>query len=160
MVITIATNLSRRISAVETVQETAEEETVRVSADSAAPPSTATQRLTRSARSKRCHKCHARGHDATECRTANPSAMRRRVASNTRIAKEARANVAIPFSSGQAPTPLIWQSPFQPNLMSTAQYPYNYVNLAADASELRRRTAQSARDRRLHRRRTSSTTSR
>ena len=40
----------------------------------------------------RCNKCHARGHTATECKTLNPSAMRKRVAHNSQITKEACAS--------------------------------------------------------------------
>jgi hypothetical protein len=39
---------------------------------------------------KRCNRCHARGHTVDDCKTTNPSAMRKRVARNNRIAKEAR----------------------------------------------------------------------
>lgn len=160
MVTTIATNLSRRISAVEssieTLQQNDEEETVELSAASAAPPTTTTTCSTRSARPKRCQKCHARGHDAIECRTTNPSAMRRRVASNSRIAKETRANTAMPNIPAPAPTFIPWQ---YPQSMPSSPYPVNYANLVADATELRRRAAQSSRDRRLHRRRHSSTMS-
>jgi hypothetical protein len=163
MVISIATNLSRRISAVETsveaMQEDDEEETVEASAASAAPPTTTTTpRTTRSARPKRCQKCHARGHDVIECRTADPAAMRRRVASNSRLAKQARADRStMPSTSTPAPSYI----PYQPPLSSypVVPPPVNFANLVADATELRRRAAQSTRDRRINRRRQSSTTS-
>ena len=32
---------------------------------------------------QQCGKCHARGHKASQCQTANPSAMRRQVAANS-----------------------------------------------------------------------------
>ena len=156
MVTTITVNLSRRISMVEDGQETIEELTAQASAASAAPPSIH-PRSTRSAHAKRCQQCHARGHNSDECRTANPSAMRRRVASNSRIAKEARANVALPTIPASAPMYAPWQSPFIPS--PAAPVPVNYANLVADATELRRRAAQSSRDRRINRRRQSSTTS-
>ena len=41
-------------------------------------------------RRPRCKLCHARGHSDSECRTANPSAMRKRVAANSNLARRAR----------------------------------------------------------------------
>src|SRR6266545_7099495 len=38
---------------------------------------------------KQCNRCHARGHTVDNCRTTQPSAMRKRVARKNRIAKEA-----------------------------------------------------------------------
>ena len=160
MISNIAINLSHRISAVEsavqTLQEDDEEETGEASAAIAAPPTTTTSRPTRSARSKRCQKCHARGHDVSDCRTADPAAMRRRVASNSRLAKEARANSAMPTISAQAPSYFPYQPPYP---MPVTTPPVNFANLVADATELRRRAAQSSRDRRVNRRRRPSTTS-
>ena len=102
----------------------------------------------------RCNLCHARGHASTECKTTNPGAMRKRVARNSRIAKEARASASIATShiSAQAPPPFYYHQP----LPHVAPTPMNYAALAADATELRRRAVQSARDKRRKRPTTSS----
>jgi hypothetical protein len=80
--------------------------------------------------------------------------MRKRVARNSRIAKEARAYRNMPTIPAPAPP-----SYLHPATSSTpvAPLPMNYASLAADATELRRRAAQSARDKRLRRRAQSST---
>ena len=92
--------------------------------------------------SKHCQKCHARRHNAIDCRTANPSAMCKWVASNGRLAREACVY--------SASTQLL------PTMPSVVQpYPYyptpttpilHYANLVADATELRRCATQSAQD--------------
>lgn len=91
---------------------------------------------------RRCAKCHARGHAENNCTTADPAAMRRRVAANQRRKKDARqmhTNLAFP-----PPLPYHYQqNPFVP-----PQPQVNFAALAADASELRRRQTQSARDKR------------
>ena len=102
--------------------------------------------------SSRCNSCHARGHASSECKTTNPSAMRKRVARNSRIAKEARASIATSRIPVQAPPPFYYHQPLPP----VAPAPMNYAALAADATELRRRAAQSARDKRRKRPTTSS----
>lgn len=94
----------------------------------------------------RCSKCHARGHSTSECRTTNPAAMRRRVAQNSRIAREARAAQA---AHALLPTP--GPSIYGPATPAAPNVPMALAALAADATELRRRTAQSNRDKRLHR---------
>jgi hypothetical protein len=99
-------------------------------------------------RSPRCTNCHARGHAASACSTANPSAMRKRVAANARAARDARQR---PFTAPFAPLLLP-----QAASLTTTPAPLEYAALAADAAELRRRTAQSRRDRRLKRNPTSS----
>ena len=38
----------------------------------------------------RCSLCHARGHIVSECRTINPSAMRKRIAHNSQMTKKAQ----------------------------------------------------------------------
>ncbi|KAG5645870.1 hypothetical protein H0H81_008712 [Sphagnurus paluster] len=124
---------------------------------SAAAPSTAaatestpagTTSTAASRKSKRCILCHARGHSQPECRTANAQAMRKRVARNSQIAKQARAFSTMPAPPTVAP-PLFSAYPTSP----AAPTPIAYAALAADATELRRREAQSARDRRAHQRR-------
>ena len=124
-----------------------------ISQPSAQPATEDQSQRTSSNRLKRCTKCHARGHDISDCRTANPSAMRKRVATNSRLAKQARANsvIAMPTIPPQAPP--LTSLPLPP---ASSFSQLQYANLVADATELRRRSAQSARDRRSNRRRTSS----
>ena len=55
---------------------------------------------------KRCNRCHAHGHTVEHCKTTNPTAMRKRVARNNRIAKEARRAPAQPPPS--VPPPFPW----------------------------------------------------
>ena len=95
----------------------------------------------------RCNLCHARGHASTECKTTNPGAMRKRVARNSRIAKEARNSTATSRTPVPAPPPFYYHQPL-PHVVPT---PMNYAALTADATELRRRAAQSARDKRRRR---------
>jgi hypothetical protein len=95
----------------------------------------------------RCNLCHARGHTSTECKTTNPGAMRKRVARNSRIAREARTSTATSRIPVPAPPPFYYHQP----LPHVAPTPMNYAALTADATELRRRAAQSARDKRRRR---------
>jgi len=112
-----------------------------------APPTASTSRT---GRPSRCQKCHARGHATSACRTSDAGAMRRRVAANTRIARETRATSAarVLFPS---PVPPSYVPPIPPS----AATPMVFAAIAADASELRRRSAQSRRDKRRHRSSTS-----
>jgi hypothetical protein len=103
-------------------------------------------------KSKRCTTCHARGHAAPECRTADPAAMRKRVAWNRK--KEKETGQPLP-SYLYYPTP-----PFPPpptGIHPTS--PEAYTAFAADAQELRRRRQQSIRDKRRARRSAQPTTS-
>jgi len=101
-----------------------------------------------SARSRRrCTKCHAKGHDESQCRTQDPAASRRRVAINQRKKKEA------------AQIRLTYPSPVDPRFYSYAppppaavHPPADYAALVADANEFRRRNNQSTQDRRRARR--------
>ena len=77
-----------------------------------------------------------------ECKTSNPGAMRKRVARNSRIAKEVRASSTTSPIQAPAPPPFYYHHP-TPHV---APVPMNYAALAADATELRRRATQSARD--------------
>ena len=99
---------------------------------------------------KRCNQCYARGHTVDDCKTTNPSAMRRRVARNNQIAKEARHVPAQPPPSVPPPSP--WLPSHYPPPYPSAAPTYYMASLATDAAELRRRSAQSARDKRRHRR--------
>ena len=113
-----------------------------VATASSSTPSASASRL------KRCTKCHARGHDDSSCRTADPSAMRKRIAANTRRNREARAiKQQLPAYTGYPP------SISTAHLPSTLPPPSqaSYSALVADAAELRRRNAQSSRDRRRSR---------
>jgi hypothetical protein len=99
---------------------------------------------------KRCNRCHASGHTVEDCKTTNPSAMRKRVARNNRIAKQARRTQAQPPPS--VPPPFPWLPHHYPPPYPSPAPTYHMASLATDAAELRRRTAQSARDKRRHRR--------
>jgi hypothetical protein len=124
------------------------------SAASAAPASaTPHDTAHASRRPSRCTLCHARGHSNAECRTKNPGDMRKRVARNRRIAKEVRYDRTIPPISAAPPSPFLIPQQYA----HAAQIPMNYAALAADATELRRRAAQSLRDRRLRQRRPTTT---
>jgi len=151
----IALNIHRRLTAVERSSSSIASSTATVTTTPTAPSVTATQGSTQrdtaaaAQRQARCTQCHARGHTAALCRTSNPAAMRKRVARNSRIAKEARTYRNMSTIPAPAPPPYL-----QPATTSTpvATLPMNYASLAADATELRRRAAQSARDKRLRRR--------
>ncbi|KAJ7900720.1 hypothetical protein B0H14DRAFT_3423331 [Mycena olivaceomarginata] len=95
----------------------------------------------------RCKKCHARGHSVDECTTTNPAAMRRRVAANSRSARDVRAAQA---AHALLPSPFPVAYPSGP-IYPTPPIPMELAALAADATELRRRSQQSRRDKRLAR---------
>ena len=91
----------------------------------------------------RCDKCHARRHSSEECRTKDGKAMRKRVAQNQRRRKASRDVHQLPPSSYAAP----WSAPPLPSLPSmAATSSINISALVADATELRRRSQQSSRD--------------
>ena len=105
-------------------------------------------------KSKRCDTCHATSHSSADCETADPATMRKQVARNNRIAKERRRNAIQYLPPPIPPT----SSPFpQAASFSTTQPPMDYAKLSADATEFRRRQAQSARDKRQAKRRPPST---
>ena len=83
----IAMTYARRIMDIESLIRDAPSSSTKATATSSTTPAPAS-------RLKRCTKCHARGHDETTCRTADPSAMRKRVAANTRRNREARTSCA------------------------------------------------------------------
>jgi hypothetical protein len=89
----------------------------------------------------KCAKCHARGHSAEECKTANPTAVRHRVAQNAKTQAERRRMPPL-LSALSAPTPST--SYHYP----VANIPTDQAYFMAEAAELRRRVAQSSRDRR------------
>ena len=96
-------------------------------------------------RTRRCTKCHARGHIEFDCTTADPAAMRRRIAANQRRKKDARRNThLLPAFSSPSTIPYHLMHP----PLVAPQPQVNLAALAADASELRRRQTQSARDKR------------
>lgn len=96
-------------------------------------------------RKTKCQKCHARGHSSQECRTANPSAVRRRIAQNAKTRAERRQMPSLMSSlSAHAPHTA---SPYIPASIHSSQVAY-----MAESAELRRRIAQSNRDRRKARR--------
>ena len=100
---------------------------------------------------KRCNRCHARSHKVDDCKTTNPSAMRKRVVRNNRIAKEARRMPGQPPPSVPPPAPWLPYH-YPPPYPSSSVPTLHMASLATDAAELRRRTAQSACDKRRHRR--------
>jgi hypothetical protein len=105
----------------------------------------------------RCKTCHGRGHEALECKTADPTAMRKRVASNRR--KEKATGKSLPDYLYRPPPPMP-APPWQVNAYHTAAPdPQAYAAIAADAHELRRRHQQSVRDKRRARRSAKPTTS-
>jgi len=107
-----------------------------------ATPGASTSTSKPAGRLPRCKKCHARGHDADSCRTTNPAAMRKRVAQNSRTARAVQAAHA-----------LVPSAPALQRVVGTAYtaapIPMEFAAIAADATELRRRAAQSRRDKRL-----------
>lgn len=119
------------------------------SAAQAAPKPSATS----SSSSKRCDTCHATGHVSTHCQTADPATMRKRVARNNRIAKERRRTIVQYLPPPIPPTPSLPQAAS----FTTTQPRMDYATMSADATEFRRRQAQSARDRRQSKRRPPST---
>ena len=86
----------------------------------------------------KCSRCHACGHQQSECQTSNPAAVRRQVANNNKAKGQRRATLASsvpPFTSIPAPT----------HYADPIMNPY-YANVVSDAHELRRRKQQSNRD--------------
>jgi hypothetical protein len=154
MIDKLARHLGRRITNIElqlAIPDRTTSAKVPISTTSRVTPVPSTS--TPANRSKRCTKCHARGHDISDCRTTNPTAMRKRVATNSRLAKQARSQRSMLTTSATIPPPVPFQQPYQ----FVAPPPMAYANLVADSTELRRRAAQSTRDRRLHRQQTSTT---
>jgi hypothetical protein len=103
-----------------------------------------------SARMK-CQRCHASGHDKSTCRTKDPDTMKKRVAKNNR--SRAKATPIIPPAYAALPSPLVYPHGFSGPTTHTA-----FTALVADATEMRRRTTQSARDKRKARRNPNVTT--
>jgi len=102
----------------------------------------------------RCQRCHATGHSTDECKTVDPAMTKKRVAKNARALADQRRKRTFgdlhpryyaipPFSPYAAPYP---PTTSPPDIALSAAI--------ADASELRRRAAQSSRDKRRSRRTT------
>lgn len=106
----------------------------------AAPP-------TQPARARRgkCKCCHAFGHDEKDCRTKDPEVMKRRVAKNEKLKKRT------PVIPPPMPPPIHYATAPYPTPASPV--PDSYIALFTDATEMRRRNAQSTRDKRKARRR-------
>lgn len=85
----------------------------------------------------RCSKCHARGHDSTVCRSQNPEAVKRRIASNRKANKRKPPSIPINQYPPYAPAPHMYPPPTT-----------NWSAFMTDANELRRRKTQSNRDKR------------
>jgi len=111
------------------------------------PSTSAATRTPRKPRS--CATCHAHGHITSECRTANPAATRKRIASNRR--KEKATSQPLPpylyYPTTVVPPPSSFGAHHQ-----AATTPVDFAGLAADAQEFRRRHQQSIRDKRRARR--------
>ena len=155
MIFIIITNLVTRIMVLENNSEFKPPSTTSAlptEAGSIKTPATANTKPPTNAptNATRCSRCHARGHDIAVCRTSDPSTMRKRVARNNRIAKEQRI-----LRSNSSYLPI---SPPSASYVSTSPNPsptnhMEYAALLADATEYRRRQAQSIRDRRTAKRR-------
>lgn len=119
-------------------------------ADSPTQPSaiTANAATTRSNRNIRCNRCHARGHVQKDCKSQNPGVVRKRVDTNQKA--KAAASLAANMTHSQLhsfPPP-----PVHAFMASAPPLSPQYLALAADAAELRRRAEQSARDKKRTRR--------
>ena len=138
----LAASYARRIMDIESHIRDAPPSSTKGTASTSTPSASAS-------RLKRCTKCHARGHDESTCRTADPSAMRKRVAANTRRNREARTQRQPVLPAYPSYTPSISTSLLPSTLSPPSQA--SYSALVADAAEFRRRNAQSSRDRRRSR---------
>jgi hypothetical protein len=94
-------------------------------------------------RRSKCKRCHAFGHDEENCRTKDPTVMKKRVAKNAKLKKQAIMSVAPPLAPALYP---YTASPYPPPSAPPADR--SYFAYVADATEMRRRTAQSTRDKR------------
>ena len=111
---------------------------------SAAAPQPPTQQPSKPRARTRCQRCHALGHDTTDCRTKDPVATKKRVAKNARVRKAANdSRSTLPQPTFPFSYPF---TPYTPPLPAPAHS--SIQALFADATEMRRRTAQSARDKR------------
>jgi hypothetical protein len=99
----------------------------------------------------RCQRCHAIGHLTTECRTKDPAMTKKRVAKNAKSKgdhrRAAAANDLHPRYFAIPP-----YSPHAAPYTTPPSLPTSFSATIADASELRRRAAQSSRDKRRSRR--------
>src|SRR5271170_7767603 len=121
---------------------------------SASLPSGAATMASSTGHLARCSKCHARGHVESECKSTNPSAVRRRVAQNQKVRARRRQlpgeSAPLPPSVPYPTSAFVATSPYAPG---STYYPA--PNIVAEAAELCRCIAQSNRDRRRHRAATS-----
>src|SRR6266545_7119900 len=111
------------------------------------PSTSAATRTPRKPRS--CTTCHAHGHITSECRTANPAATRKQIASNRR--KEKATSQPLPPYLYYPTTVIPPPSSAGPHHLAAAT-PVDFANFAADAQEFRRRHQQLIRDKRRARR--------
>jgi hypothetical protein len=137
---------------IDRIADLEDDDTSKVSALRSSTPPVTTSVATTIPSSRRCTKCHARGHTDASCRTTDPAAMRKRVALNQKRKKNARtaaaAATAMPppsLPSIPTPAPFYGQYPVQTS-------PQVVATFMADAEELRRRRQQSNRDKRRVRR--------
>lgn len=110
-------------------------------------PSTPTsQQPARPSTRTRCKRCHALGHDTTDCRSRDPVAVKKRVSNNQKARKRQQEATQLPAST--APYVLSFdplRHIHQPIPPTTT---HALLAQAADAKELRRRKVQSMRDKR------------
>ena len=134
------TSLDSRLTIIEQIME--DNPSARPAAASQARTTKAAPTPSRSRRS-RCAKCHAQGHSANECSSTDPAAVRRRVAQNAKARGSRRsADQSLLQSLATAPRPLL------PAIDLLRSPPDNQVAfMVAESAELRRRQAQSRRDR-------------
>jgi hypothetical protein len=122
-----------------------------------APSTAATQGS--SGRLLKCSKCHARGHHADDCRSSNPAAVRRRVSQNKKLRGGQRFDATALTPSNLSLLPSLPSAAPTYYAPPTTYVPGPAPTVVAEAAELRRRIAQSNRDRRRNRARTSTPTS-
>jgi len=122
------------------------------------PPGTTTAKPSSKAPGNKCSRCGAHGHDTKECRSVNPELVRKRIANNKKMKKEADRLRSRPLSYMPHHVPPSRQ------YFDLLDYPYeppailppsrqgmttrSMIAVHKDAEEFRRRQAQSARDRR------------
>ena len=109
----------------------------------------------RPSKSTRCQHCHAMGHAVADCRTQDPATIKKQVATSQKAAKdmERRCIAALlPCTSATNSRFAFELADFfgdhPPSTSSSQQSTRTVAAMAADATKLRRRKIQSARDKR------------
>ena len=115
----------------------------RIAALERTPPPIPTTTSSRATSASRCTRCHTRGHPLEECKSTDPAAVKRRVAQNAK-ARERRRKLDTPVS---LPPSHLTPASFAPAYEFYTQN-RQFALMATESAELRRREAQSKRDRR------------